>query len=887
MSIALLTPEQLHAQLRQWLPNVYQARDVHGELDRFLGLFAAHLARLRARTAQQYDDLFIESCQPWVIPYLADLVGTTVLYPQDDAARNRLDVLNTLRWRRAKGTAQAMAEMSAVIGGWGAHAAEMFERLVATVHLAHPQRPLVWTLDLRDGAALARAAQAAALSPARRLPDLRRGNAMGGGQQPGAVAVFTWPLAAAAREGVSPRALGGVRLTFDPLGHDLTLYAQHDADAQPAGADNCIAHTDALPLRNRDVAGHLAALLNRPAGFGLREDGIPLLAVDIAAAAPSTQPAPDYPLLAQAWGLRAADTSLFAAPRRFTVEARRLAMQLNPGINPPAPLAYSGGVAFASQLRLLGAIGRVACDPVTPDFSFTAGATPYDPITGDRAELLLVIRNTGAAAAAFPESEVIARNPDGRALLVFLPATAALAPAAELLLYVAEDGSSYYARTDHGAGAPDLNPDRSVYGAFKPAHRARAAEGQVRLAPGHPVGAGRRRRAVVRALCCWDKPLTPPLAAGTVAIDCERGRIAFPAGEVPAGALTVDFRAAAPSAATRGLGAQAGARDAALPLADADTRPILLRVARAQDADHASVQAALAAAPDNAAVPVVIEIADSATYEEALSLVNRSFPAGLVLRAAALATPTLVKPGAAAQLLQVTTSAIASVKFEGLACAGGALNLAAERIEFSNCTLWPASVAVNVSAAREVHLLRTIGGSLNVAAAGAVLRVVDSALQHPAATVEAPAGNAALAAPAATLWLEKSTVIGDVQAQRADFSNALVYGAVILADMAGSRARYSRLPRGFSVPQQFRCTPATPLFRTLAAHEPGYLLLMPRADRALTHGGENGGEIGVGYAAGYGMRAGKVQLRLDEFTPAGLTAHQVPVLPRLRFRGIR
>ncbi|MFN7309421.1 MAG: hypothetical protein ACK5S1_01325, partial [bacterium] len=71
------------------------------------------------------------------------------------------------------------------------------------------------------------------------------------------------------------------------------------------------------------------------------------------------------------------------------------------------------------------------------------------------------------------------------------------------------------------------------------------------------------------------------------------------------------------------------------------------------------------------------------------------------------------------------------------------------------------------------------------------------------------------------------------------------------------------------------------------AHEPGYLLLMPRADRALTHGGENGGEIGVGYAAGYGMRAGKVQLRLDEFTPAGLTAHQVPVLPRLRFRGIR
>jgi hypothetical protein len=876
----------MHTQLRQWLPNVYQARDADGELDRFLGLFAAHLAQLRARTAQQYDDLFIDSCQPWVIPYLADLVGTSVLYPPAEAARNRLDVLNTLRWRRAKGTAAALAEMAAALGGWGAHAAEMFERLATTVHLAHPQRPLAWTLDLRDGAALARSAQAPALSPARLLPDLRRADARRGWQQPGTVAVFTWPIAAAAREGVTPHALGGGRFSFDPLGRDLPLYAQHDAQAQPAGADSSIAYADALPLRNRDVAGHLAALLNRASGFSLREDGIPLLAAEVpgvAAVAPSTQPALDFPLLGTGWGLRTADTTLFAAPRRFEIEARRLAMQLNPGIVPPAPLAYSGGVAFASQLQLAGAIGRVRCDPVAANFSFTAGATPYDPLAGDRAELLLVIRNTGAAAAAFPESEVIARNPEGRALLVFLPALAALAPAAELLLYVADDGSSYYARADHAAGTPDLNPDRSVYGAFKPAHRARAAEGQVRLAPGHPLGAGRRRRAVIRPLCCWDKPLVPPLAAGTVAIDCERGRIAFPAGEVPAGALTVDFRAAAPSAATRGLGAQAGARDRALPLAAADTLPIVLRVAREWDADHASLQAALAAAPDNAAVPVVIEIVDSATYTEALTLVSRSFPAGLVLRAAPLATPTLVKPGAAAQLLRVATSSIASLKLEGLACAGGALDLAAERIELTNCTLWPASVAVNIAAAREVHLLRTISGPINVAAAGAELRVVDSALQHPAATVEAPAGNAALTAPGATLWLEKSTVVGDVQAQRADFSNALVYGAVALTDTTGSRARYARLPRGLSLPQQFRCTSVTPLFRTLAAHEPGYLLLMPRADPALTHGGEDGGEIGVGCATAAGVRAGKVQLRLDQFTPAGLTAHQVPVLPRRRF----
>ena len=90
------------ASLYRLLPALYRGRDKQGELERFLALFADELWRMRARLEQQWRDQSIDSCQAWVIPYLAELVGTQVLF--DDAARNRVDVKNTIHWRRRKGT---------------------------------------------------------------------------------------------------------------------------------------------------------------------------------------------------------------------------------------------------------------------------------------------------------------------------------------------------------------------------------------------------------------------------------------------------------------------------------------------------------------------------------------------------------------------------------------------------------------------------------------------------------------------------------------------------------------------------------------------------------------------------------------------------------------
>ena len=107
----------------QLLPQLYRSRDGQGELQKFVEMFGHELARLRANIDQLQQDFFIDSCQEWVIPYIGDLVGTTVLF--NSGADNRTDVKNTIHWRRQKGTLAGLEDIAAQIGHWGALAAEM------------------------------------------------------------------------------------------------------------------------------------------------------------------------------------------------------------------------------------------------------------------------------------------------------------------------------------------------------------------------------------------------------------------------------------------------------------------------------------------------------------------------------------------------------------------------------------------------------------------------------------------------------------------------------------------------------------------------------------------------------------------------------------------
>ena len=64
-----------------------------------------------------YHDLFIDTCDPWAIPYIADLLGTSHL--TGDPQTLRRDVALTIRSRRRKGTLGAIEEITEALTGWG------------------------------------------------------------------------------------------------------------------------------------------------------------------------------------------------------------------------------------------------------------------------------------------------------------------------------------------------------------------------------------------------------------------------------------------------------------------------------------------------------------------------------------------------------------------------------------------------------------------------------------------------------------------------------------------------------------------------------------------------------------------------------------------------
>ena len=129
-------------QLYQRLPEIYRIRDAEqtppGMLEAFLGAPEKVLDAVHESIEALYDDLFIESCDDWVIPYLADLLGTTHL--KGDARTLRADVADTIPLRRRKGTLSAIERLATNLTNWPSRAVELRPNLGWTQHLNH-QRP--------------------------------------------------------------------------------------------------------------------------------------------------------------------------------------------------------------------------------------------------------------------------------------------------------------------------------------------------------------------------------------------------------------------------------------------------------------------------------------------------------------------------------------------------------------------------------------------------------------------------------------------------------------------------------------------------------------------------------------------------------------------------
>ena len=58
-----------------------------------------------------WDDLFVETCAEWVVPYIGDLVANTPIYEVPGVGR-RADVADTIHWRRRKGTLAMLGDLA-------------------------------------------------------------------------------------------------------------------------------------------------------------------------------------------------------------------------------------------------------------------------------------------------------------------------------------------------------------------------------------------------------------------------------------------------------------------------------------------------------------------------------------------------------------------------------------------------------------------------------------------------------------------------------------------------------------------------------------------------------------------------------------------------------
>lgn len=123
--------------LYELLPAIIRSRDhEQGQpLRTLLAIIEQELENLEADIDGLYDDLFIETCADWIIPYIGDLVGNRPLHAI--VQRSRADVAKTIYYRRRKGTLAILEELARDVTGWGAHAVEFFQLLGWTQNLNH------------------------------------------------------------------------------------------------------------------------------------------------------------------------------------------------------------------------------------------------------------------------------------------------------------------------------------------------------------------------------------------------------------------------------------------------------------------------------------------------------------------------------------------------------------------------------------------------------------------------------------------------------------------------------------------------------------------------------------------------------------------------------
>ena len=241
-----------------------------GELARMLEVLAVPLAVLRQSVQELHADLFIDTAADQMIPYLAGLVGTDLVFPDPDS--NRLDVRGTVGWRRRKGTPAALEEMGSDLTAQSVVMLEGWKRVQITQDLNLLRAGRV-TPDLRP--AVVAEQVSGPLDAMAHVVDVRASTVHTGRYHPRDVAHYIQPTVTFPLPGATPVSLSvpgsDIRFAMEPSGARRGLRARRPAGDRSPFLDRIQErHFAADPGRwfGRDE-GFTVAILGLPAGIAL------------------------------------------------------------------------------------------------------------------------------------------------------------------------------------------------------------------------------------------------------------------------------------------------------------------------------------------------------------------------------------------------------------------------------------------------------------------------------------------------------------------------------------------------------------------------------------------------------------------------------------------
>ncbi|MFZ5673520.1 MAG: hypothetical protein ACOZAM_11215 [Pseudomonadota bacterium] len=263
------------------LPAFIRARDQEsGEaLRALLDIIDGQADVVEEDIRQLQENAFVETCEPWAVAYIGDLVGTSPLFDESRvkdgdtavelfrdlegaedrrikalngraerslpgrglrpavALRSRADVAKTIYYRRRKGALPMLEELARDVTGWPAHAVEYFELLGWTQYLRNHLRPhSLRTSDMRSVEHLDRLG--GAFDEIARSVDVRPVAQHEGWHNIRNIGFHLWRLRAYAVERSEARrvgAIGDFRYFFSPLGQSAPLFSRARREGDEAG----------------------------------------------------------------------------------------------------------------------------------------------------------------------------------------------------------------------------------------------------------------------------------------------------------------------------------------------------------------------------------------------------------------------------------------------------------------------------------------------------------------------------------------------------------------------------------------------------------------------------------------------------------------------------